>query len=238
MALKAVRQHLNTCPGQLRCLGQNFFSNLGLFLNKPLVPGSFAAWGRTFSQKLFFFNKPLVPGSFAAWGRTFSPSSDVVLNKPLVPGSFAACGRTVSRKRTFRNSGTPLRRTKRRKSPKMDFQEFWDSCAQNKTSEIPKNGLSGILELLCAELDVGNLKKCTSRISGTPVRRTRRQQSQKMHCQDFWNSCAQNKTSDISKIALSGFPGLLCAEQDVRNLNNCTFWNYGTPVRRTKRRKY
>ena len=41
-------------------------------LNKPLVPGSFAAWGRTFSQKSdFFLNKPLVPGSFAAWGRFF-----------------------------------------------------------------------------------------------------------------------------------------------------------------------
>ena len=40
---------------------------------EPLVRGSFAAWGRTSSQKsVFFLNKPLVPGSFAAWGRTFS----------------------------------------------------------------------------------------------------------------------------------------------------------------------
>ena len=37
---------------------------------------------------------------------------------------------------------------------KLDFQEFWDSCPQNKTSEIQKNGLSGILGLLCAEQDV------------------------------------------------------------------------------------
>ena len=29
-------------------------------------------------------------------------------------------------------------RTKRRKSQQMDFQEFWDSCAQNQTSEISK----------------------------------------------------------------------------------------------------
>ena len=61
-----------TCPGQLRCLGQNFFSRNRFFLKMPLVPGSFAAWGRTFSRKSTFLNKPLVPGSEAAWGRTFS----------------------------------------------------------------------------------------------------------------------------------------------------------------------
>ena len=54
------------------CLGENFPPEIRLFLNKPLVRGSFAAWGRTFLQNPFFFNKPLVPGSFAAWGRTVS----------------------------------------------------------------------------------------------------------------------------------------------------------------------
>ena len=44
-----------TCPGQLRCLGQNCFSKIILFWKKPLVPGSFAAWGRTFSRKSTFF---------------------------------------------------------------------------------------------------------------------------------------------------------------------------------------
>ena len=84
-----------TCPGQLRCLGQNFFLRNRTFLNKPLVPGSFAAWGRTFLRnRTFFVNKPLVPGSFAAWGRTFSQKSDFLFNKALVPGSFAAWGTT------------------------------------------------------------------------------------------------------------------------------------------------
>ena len=100
---------------------------------------------------------------------------------------------------TSKNSGAPGRRTRRRKSQKMYFPEFWDSRAQNKTSEISKNALSGILGLLGAEQDVGNLKKCTFRASGTPVRRTRRRKSQKMHFQGFWDSCAQNKTSEISK---------------------------------------
>ena len=58
----------------------------------------------------------------------------------------------------------------------MHFQEFWDFCAQNKTSEISKHGLSGILGLLCAEQDGGSLNKCTFRKSGPPVRRTKRRQ--------------------------------------------------------------
>ena len=39
-----------------------------------------------------------------------------------------------------------------------------------------------------------------------------------MHFQEFWHSCVQNKLSEISKNALSGIIGLLCAEQDVGNL--------------------
>ena len=116
---------------------------------------------------------------------------------------------------TYRNAGTTVRRTKRRKSPKMnfqefwdscaqnntseisimDFQEFWDSCAQNKTSEISTNGLSGILGLLCAEQDFGNVKKCIVIIYGTSVRRKERRKPQKTHFQEFEDACAQNKTN-------------------------------------------
>ena len=53
--------------------------------------------------------------------------------------------------------------------------------------------------LLCAEQDLGNLDKITFNNSGTPVCRTRRRKSQEMHFQEFWDSCAQNKTSEISK---------------------------------------
>ena len=38
---------------------------------KPLVLGSFAAWGRTLFRNFMFGKKPLVRGSFAACGRTF-----------------------------------------------------------------------------------------------------------------------------------------------------------------------
>ena len=119
---------------------------------------------------------------------------------------------------TFRYSGTRVRRTRRRRSQKMHFREFWDSSAQKRTSEISKNALPRILGLLCAEQDVGNLKNYTSRNSATPVRRPKRRISQKMHFQDFWDSSAQTKTSKISKIALSGFLRLLCAEQHVGNI--------------------
>ena len=119
----------------------------------------------------------------------------------------------------------------------MDFQKLLDSCAQNKTSEISKNALSECLGLLLAEQHVGNLKQCTSRNSGTPVRRTKRQKSQKTHVQELWDSCAQNKTSEIPKNARLGILGLLYAEQNIGNLKNYTFKNSGTPVRRTIRRK-
>ena len=121
---------------------------------------------------------------------------------------------------------------------KVHFQEFWDSCAQNKTSEISTNALSGFLGQLCAEQNVGNLEHCTFRNSGTPVRRAKRRKYQHMNFQEFWDSCAQNKRSEISTIALSGNRGLLCAEQNVGNINKSTFRNSGTPVRRTKRRKF
>ena len=106
--------------------GRTFSPENRFFLKKPLVWGSFAAWGRTvlrkscflstshlswaaslpgtelFLQKTdFFFNKPLVRGNFASWGRTFLQKLDLFVNKPLVPGSFAAWGRTFSQKSDF-----------------------------------------------------------------------------------------------------------------------------------------
>ena len=120
---------------------------------------------------------------------------------------------------------------------KTDFQEFWDSCAQSKTSKISKHGLSGILGLLCAEHDVGHVKALTFRNSGTPVRRIKRRKSQQMNFQEFWDSCVQSKTLGISENGLSGFLRLLCARQNVVHLKECTFRISGSPVRRTERRK-
>ena len=44
-----------TCPGQLRCQGQNLFSKIRLFLNKTLVLGSFAAWAELVLEKGIVF---------------------------------------------------------------------------------------------------------------------------------------------------------------------------------------
>ena len=133
--------------------------------------------------------------------------------------------------------GAPVRRTRRRKSQKMDFQELWDSCAQNTTSEISKSALSRIMELMCAEQDVGNLKKCTFRKSRTPVRRTKRRKSQQMYFQNIWDSRSQSKPSEISNNALSEILGLWLAERQVGNLNKYTFKISGTLVCRTTPRK-
>ena len=120
----------------------------------------------------------------------------------------------------------------------MHCQKVWEPGSQNRTSEISKVALSGILALLCAEQNVGNLNECTFRNSGTPLRRTRRRKSQKMRFQEFWDSCAQNKTSEISKHALSGIMGLLCAEQDLGNFKKCTFRNSGILPKFCVVRKY
>ena len=140
------------------------------------------------------------------------------------------------KKCTFRNSVTPVRRTRRRKPQRMHFQEFWDSCAQNKTSEISKNALSGILGFLGAEQDVGNIKKSLSRILG-PLCAEQTSEISKMGFQEVWHSCAQNNTSEISKNALSGILGLLCAERNAGHLKQCTFRNSGTRVRIATRRR-
>ena len=90
--------------------------------------------------------------------------------------------------------------------------------------------------LLCAEQNVGNLKQCTFRNSGTPVRKTKRRKSQKMHVQEFWDSCALNNASEISTNALSEIMELLCAEQNVGDFKQCTFRNSGTLARSKQRR--
>ena len=68
-------------------------------------------------------------------------------------------------------------------------------------------------------------KKCTSRNSGTPVRRTRRRKSKKMHLQEFWGSCAQNKTSEISKTCTFRNSS---NQNKLRCLGRHLFW-WGTP---------
>ena len=104
----------------------------------------------------------------------------------------------------------------------MDFQEFLDSCVQNKTSEISKKGLSGYLGLLCAEESVGNFQQIHVQELCDPCAQTKKtSESQKLHFQEFWDSCAQNKASEISKNARLGILGLLYAEQDVGNLKKC-----------------
>ena len=129
------------CPGQLRCKGQDFFSNITsfeeatrpgqlrsqkiVFLNKPLVRGSCAAWGKLFLRNQYFsedatclgqlrclgqnsfseislsFEEPTCPGQLRCLGQNFSQKSVFLLKNPLVRGSCAARDRTSSQKSAF-----------------------------------------------------------------------------------------------------------------------------------------
>ena len=119
---------------------------------------------------------------------------------------------------TFRKSGTqsgtPARRTKRRKSQRVHFQKFWGSCAQNKRRKSRK--------LHFQEFWGSCLQNKPSEISAH-------------HFHNFWGSCAHNKTSEISKHALSEILGLRFAEKHVGNIEKCTSIISRTPVRRTKK---
>ena len=150
-----------TCPGQLRCLGQNLFSKLGFFFDQTTCPGQLRCLGQNFVSKIgLYFGQATCPGQLRCLGQNLFSKVGLFLNKPLVPGSFAAWGsffpppkRGLSgilgllcaeqdvrnlKKCTFKNYGTPARRTQRRMSQQMTFREFWDSGSQNKTSEISK----------------------------------------------------------------------------------------------------
>ena len=59
-----------TCPGQLRCLGQTSLKRT-TFLTSHLSRAAPLPGAELFSKNDVFMKKPLVPGSFAAWGRTF-----------------------------------------------------------------------------------------------------------------------------------------------------------------------
>ena len=86
----------------------------------------------------------------------------------------------------------------------MHFQELWDSWTQNKAPKISTNARSGILGLLGAEEDVGNLKNALSGILGILCAEQDVGNLNKWTFRIFWDSCALNKTSEISKNALSG----------------------------------
>ena len=147
-------------------------------LNKPLVPGSFAAWGRTFSQKSHFFEQATCLGQLRCLGHNFSSKIRLSLNKPLVPGSCAARGRAFSQKSDFFEEAICPGRLGCQ-GPFFFLQK--SDCFANITSTISKHALSESLGSRFAEHNVENLKHCTFRNSGTPVRRTKRRKSQKMH---------------------------------------------------------
>ena len=161
-----------TCLGQLRCQGQNFF------LRNP----TFFFEQATCLKTSDFFEQATCPGQLRCLGHFVF--QNIFFEETTCLGQLRCLGPNVSQK--------------------FDF--------------ISRNALSEILRLRCAEQHVGNIKNRTSKNSGTPVRRTKRrkyqtnarvrnsqtpvrrterQKSQKLHFREFWDSCAQTKTSEI-----------------------------------------
>ena len=88
--------------------------------------------------------------------------------------------------------------------------------------------------LLCAEPNVRNLKQMHYQDFLDSWAQNKTSEISKMSFQEFWDSCAQNKTSEISNSELSRIMGLLCAEQNVVNLKSEGYWEL---MRRVKMRR-
>ena len=157
--------------------------------------------GANFSRKLTFCLRSHLSQAASLPGAELLPGNHCFLEEATCPGQLRCLGQNFfSKKRTFRKFGTPVRRTRRRKSQKNALSRIMGLlCAEQDVGNLKKtlsgilrllcaeqgvgnlkNVLSGILGLLCAEQNVGNLKKWTFRTSGTPARRTKRRKSQNM----------------------------------------------------------
>ena len=152
--------------------GTELFLEIRFFLlEETTCPAASLLGAELFPEIRFFLKKPLVQGSCVAWGKTVFSENCLFLEE-------ATCLRCLGQS-FFQKSGL-VEAYNVNNLNRMHFQNFWNSCAQNKASE--------------------NIESCTFRKSGTPVRRTERRKSQKMHCQEFWDSCTQNNTSEITKM--------------------------------------
>ena len=101
----------------------------------------------------------------------------------------------------FENFRDSCAQNKTSENSNLHFHKLWDSCAQNKTSEIAKNALHTIWDSCAQNKTSAIFKQCTFIKYGTPVCRTKRRKSQKqLRFQEFWDSWAQNKTSEISNM--------------------------------------
>ena len=101
-------------------------------------------------------------------------------------------------KYTFRNSGTPVRRTKHRESHKIHFPKCWNSSSQNKTSETSNKLTFIFLGLWFAEQRVGNLNHVLSELMGLAFAEQDVGHLNNMFSfQNLRDSGSQNKTSEI-----------------------------------------
>ena len=73
-------------------LGAELLAENVFFLKKPLVPGSFAAWGRTFSQKTCFFEEATCPGQLRCLGQNSFSEIGLFFEEATCPGQLRCLG--------------------------------------------------------------------------------------------------------------------------------------------------
>ena len=193
-----------TCPGQLRCQGQIFIQKVN-FLEEATCPGQLRCLGQNCLPKFRrFFEQANCTGQLRCLGQNIFSKFRPFFEQATCLGQLRCQGRNCFPEIRFFVK-KPLIRGLFQKS----------DCFKNIASTISKHALSDSLGAWFAEQNVGNLKKNAL----SHVSRTQRQKSKQIHFQDFWDSCAQNITSEISNSGLSSILGLLCAEQKRQYLN-------------------
>ena len=123
-----------------------------------------------------------------------------------------------------------MRRTKRQTSQENPLPGILGLlCAEQNVGNLKQHTLSGILGLLCAEQNVGNLQHVVFSNCGTPMRRTKRQKSENKCTFRTYGTPVRRTTCWKYQKILSCFFGLQLAEQNVINLKKITFRKKGTP---------
>ena len=90
-----------TCPGQLRCLGQNFSQKIDFVRRSHLSRAASLPGAELFPENLLCLKKPLVLGSFAAWGRCFFSENRSFFEEATCPGQLRCLGQNFLKIPTF-----------------------------------------------------------------------------------------------------------------------------------------
>ena len=96
-----TREQVRTPPQLKLCLGKQ-----RLFLDKPLLPGSFAAWVRTFSQKSYCFEQATCPEQLRCLGQNLFSKIRLFFEQTTCPRQLRCLGQNFFSKYDFFEQAT------------------------------------------------------------------------------------------------------------------------------------